>query len=78
MNYRATKVPPVCGEGVVREWASYMIDHIDEASLALRNEGVRHEVWFLGRGSRLSVLGVMEVDDLAHSRPVPENGPIEP
>jgi hypothetical protein len=68
MNYRATKVRLTCDERTVREWTSYMLDHLDEVSLALRNEGVRHEMWFMGRDSSLFVIGVMDVDDIAASR----------
>ncbi|WP_366511795.1 hypothetical protein, partial [Mesorhizobium sp.] len=47
-----------------------MRDHRDEVSLALCNEGVRHEMWFLRRDSSLFVIGVMDVDDIAASRAV--------
>ncbi|GLS35047.1 hypothetical protein GCM10010869_06350 [Mesorhizobium tianshanense] len=59
-----------CDEKTVREWTSYMRDHGDEVSLALRNEGVRHEMWFMGHDSSLFVIGVMDVDDIAASRAV--------
>lgn len=26
-----------------------MLDHLDDVSISLRNEGVRHEMWFMGR-----------------------------
>jgi hypothetical protein len=70
MNYRATKIRLTCDERTVREWASYMLDNNDEVVLALRNEGVRHEMWFMGRDSSLFVIGVMDVDDAAASRAV--------
>ena len=70
MNYRATKIRVICDEETVREWAAYMRAHIDEASMALRNEGVRHEMWFMGRDPSLFVIGVMDVDDVAASRQV--------
>lgn len=70
MKYRATKIPILCDEKVVRQWADYMCDHLDEVSISLRNEGVRHEMWFMGKGSSLFLIGVMDVDDIAASRAV--------
>lgn len=41
-----------------------MLAHLDEVSLALRQEGVRHEMWFLGTDDISPFLiGVMDVDD---------------
>ncbi|PSJ61559.1 DUF6176 family protein [Pseudaminobacter soli (ex Li et al. 2025)] len=73
MNYRATKIRVTCDEEVVREWASYMLAHIDEVSLALRNEGVRHEMWFMSRDSSLFIIGVMDVESLAASKAIAAN-----
>jgi Family of unknown function (DUF6176) len=70
MNYRATKIRVTCDEEVVREWASHMLAHIDEVSLALRNEGARHEMWFMGKDSSLFIIGVMDVESLAASQAI--------
>ncbi len=63
MNYRAMKIGLTCDEPIVRAWASFMKQHLDEVSAALRNENVRHEMWFMGRDAALYVIGVMDVDD---------------
>jgi hypothetical protein len=70
MNYQATKIRLTCNERTIREWSAYMLDHIDEVSLALCNEGVRHEMWFMGRDTSLFLIGVMDVDDAAASRAI--------
>jgi hypothetical protein len=70
MNYQATKIRLTCDEGTVRAWSAYMLDHIDEVSLALRNESVRHEMWFMGRDPSLFVIGIMDVDDAAASQAI--------
>ncbi len=70
MNYRATKIRLTCDEPIVRAWASFMEEHLDEVSAALRNENVRHEMWFLGRDASLYVIGVMDVDDHRASQKV--------
>lgn len=71
MNYRATKIGLTCGEPIVRAWASYMMEHLDEVVTALRNENVRHEMWLMGRDTSLYVIGVMDVDDLTHLKSWP-------
>lgn len=63
MSYQATKIRLTCDELIVRAWASFMKEHLDEVSAALRSENVRHEMWFLGRDTSLYVIGVMDVDD---------------
>lgn len=63
MNYRATKIGLTCDEPTVRAWANYMVEHLEEISVALRNENVRHEMWFMGRDASLYIIGVMDVDD---------------
>jgi Family of unknown function (DUF6176) len=70
MNYRATKIRVTCDEEAVREWSSYMLTHIHEVSLALRNEGVGHEMWFMGRDSSPFIIGVMDVENLTASRAI--------
>ncbi|WP_353645094.1 DUF6176 family protein [Mesorhizobium sp. WSM2239] len=70
MNYLATKIRVTCDEVTVWAWAAYMTEHLDEVSLALRNESVRHEMWFMGRDWSLFVLGVMDVDDHPGSQAV--------
>jgi hypothetical protein len=70
MNYLATKIRVTCDETTVRAWAAYMIEHLEEVSAALRNENVRHEMWFMGRDCSLFIVGVMDVDDHAASQAV--------
>lgn len=73
MNYEARKIRLTCRENIVREWAMFMLAHLDEVSLALRQEGVRHEMWFMGTDdASLFVIGVMDVDDKAASVAVTE------
>jgi len=68
MRYQATKIPVRCSRQTVQAWANYMITHADEVTSALRQEGVRHELWFLGQDdASLYVIGVMDVDDKAAS-----------
>ncbi|ESZ11016.1 DUF6176 family protein [Mesorhizobium sp. M0923] len=73
MNYEAKKIRLTCGENIVRKWAAFMLAHLDEVSSALRQEGVRHEMWFMGvDGTSLFIIGVMDVDDKAASVAVSE------
>ena len=68
MNYQARRIRLTCGETTVRNWAAFMLAHRDEVSTALRQEGVRHEMWFMGADEiSLYVIGVMDVDDQADS-----------
>lgn len=64
------KIGLTCDEPRVRAWASFMKQHLDEVSEALRNENVRHEMWFMGRDAALYVIGVMDVDDHSGSQHV--------
>lgn len=64
MNYRATKIRLTCDERTVREWASYMLDHLDEVSVALHNEGVRHDIAASRAAAAKSELSI----DVAHRR----------
>lgn len=73
MNYEARKIRLTCGEYTVRDWAAFMLCRLDEVAFALRQEGVRHEMWFLGADDKsLFVIGVMDVDDKAGSVAVSE------
>jgi hypothetical protein len=64
MNYAARKIYLTCDRDTLNEWAAYMRDHIEEVALSLRNEGVRHEMWFSGEDrAGLYVVGVMDTDD---------------
>ena len=64
MNYSAHKIPLTCDEPVVREWAAYMAAHADEVSQSLAQEGVRHELWVMGRDAEgLFLIGVTDVVD---------------
>lgn len=47
-----------------------MKEHPDEVSATLRNENVRHEMWFMSRDAALYVIGVMDVDDHRASQDV--------
>ncbi|MCO5132653.1 MAG: DUF6176 family protein [Xanthobacteraceae bacterium] len=68
MNYQAKRIRLTCNETTVRDWAAFMLAHLDEMSVALRQEGVRHEMWFMGADEiSLYVIGVMDVDDKAAS-----------
>ncbi|WP_152027249.1 DUF6176 family protein [Brucella pituitosa] len=68
MNYEAKKIRLTCGEKAVREWASFMLAHLNEVSSALQQEGVRHELWYIGSDDvSLFIIGVMDVDDKAAS-----------
>lgn len=77
MNYRATKIGLTCDEPVVRAWASFMTEHLGEVSAALRNENVRHEMWFMGRDTSLYIIGVMDVDDHQASQEVAAKSSLE-
>lgn len=68
MNYAAKKIYVNCDEQVVRAWAAYLQANRHEVVHALRQEHVRHEMWFLGQDEKgLHVIGVMDVDDAAAS-----------
>lgn len=71
-NYHATKIPLLCNEDTVRQWAGYMLQHLDEVASALRVEGVRHEMWLLGKDDALFVIGVMDVDEVTNAAVVPQ------
>lgn len=47
-----------------------MRQHLDEVASALRDEGVRHEKWLLGKDDALFVIGVMDVDDVTNAKAV--------
>ena len=66
-NYHATKIPLLCNEETVRQWADYMREHLAEVASALRMEGVRHEMWLLGKDVELFIIGVMDVDDVTNA-----------
>ncbi|MEQ9448581.1 MAG: DUF6176 family protein [Rhodospirillaceae bacterium] len=64
MNYSARKIYLTCDERTLQEWASFMRAHMDDVAESLRQERVRHELWFSGKDSGgLFVIGVMDVDD---------------
>lgn len=66
MGYGAKKIYLTCDRTVVRGWSDYMTTHADEVSQSLAQEGVRHELWYLGEDAGgLFVIGVMDVDDAA-------------
>lgn len=65
MAYRAVKIPLSCNLATVHRWADYMRAHMDEVAASLRQEGVRHEAWYLGTEQPLFVIGVMDVADMA-------------
>jgi len=68
MNYKAKKIRLTCAEETVREWASFMLAHLNEVSSALQQEGVGHELWYIGDDDvSLFIIGVMDVDDKADS-----------
>lgn len=73
MSYRAVKIPLSCDEMRVRRWSDYMLMHMHEVFEALRQEGVRHEAWYLCRGEPLCVIGIMDVVDASLSRSVASN-----
>lgn len=64
------KIGLTCDESIVRAWAGFMKQHIDEVSAALRNENVRHEMWFMGKDADLYIIGVMDVEDHRASQQV--------
>ena len=71
MSYTARKIYLTCDESVVHDWAAYMRAHLDEVVRSLRQEQVRHEMWFQGRDHHgLFLIGVMDVDDHAKSAAV--------
>ncbi len=51
MTYRAKKIRLFCTIEVVEQWAAFMRAHLEEVEAALRQEGVRHEMWFSGQTS---------------------------
>ena len=64
MNYSAHKIYLTCNEGPLAAWAAFMRGHIEEVSESLRQERVRHEMWFSGQDQGgLFIIGVMDVDD---------------
>lgn len=64
MNYQAKKIFLTCSENTVREWAAFMNRHKNEVAQSLLQEGVRHEMWLMGRNqNQLYIIGVMDVDD---------------
>ena len=64
MNYSARKIYLTCDEHPLNEWAAFMRAHLDQVAESLRDEKVRHEMWFSGRDEGgLFVIGVMDVDD---------------
>lgn len=65
MTYRAVKIPLSCDLATVHCWSDYMRAHMDEVAASLRQEGVRHEAWYLGTEQPLYVIGVMDVADMA-------------
>ena len=73
MSYRAVKIPLSCDEMRVRRWSDYMLMHMHEVLEALRQEGVRHEAWYLCRGEPLCVIGIMDLVDDYLSRSVAYN-----
>jgi hypothetical protein len=64
MNYSARKIYLTCDEEPLLAWAAFMRGHLEEVVQSLRQERVRHEMWFSGRDQDgLFVIGVMDVDD---------------
>lgn len=64
MNYAATKIYLTCDQAVLDAWTAYMLGHLEEVGASLRQERVRHEMWFCGNDAGgLFIIGVMDVDD---------------
>ena len=69
MNYRAAKIPVSCDETVIRQWVHDLTICPQTLKTALQREGVRHEVWYLGREhGKPFLIGVMDCDN--HERAV--------
>ncbi|HVJ55559.1 MAG TPA: DUF6176 family protein [Aliidongia sp.] len=64
MNYSARKTYVTCDRPTIDRWSDYLNGHLDEGRLSLSQEGVRHELWWVGQDDGgLFLIGAMDLDD---------------
>ncbi len=71
MRYRARKIYVSCDRAAIARWADYLNGHREESKQSLAQEGVRHEVWWLGQDADgLFLVAALDVEDPEKARAI--------